>query len=109
MCVLRTHCLHCCVYLCANVKASALQPLPLTSNGDSKASNKAMKKAKLYTPAATNALQLTSTSGAPGKRQVQQLMRVTIKAEDMNGALAIVRPRRPNIFWIQCVIPSIRD
>lgn len=76
----------------AYVKASALPPLPLTSSGDSKASNKAMKKAKLYTPAATNALQLTSSSRSevPVKRDVQQLKRVTIKAEDMNGALAIV-------------------
>lgn len=78
--------------LYAYVKASALQPLPLTSSGDSKASNKAMKKAKLYTPATTNALQLTASSNSkvPAKRDVQQLKRVTIKAEDMNGALAIV-------------------
>ncbi|KAF1329247.1 Ribonuclease p protein subunit p30, partial [Globisporangium splendens] len=55
---------------------------------DTKSGGKAIKKAKLYTPNVANALQLASDA-ASTKRTVRQLKRITLKVEDMNGALAL--------------------
>uniref|UniRef100_K3X2D8 Uncharacterized protein n=1 Tax=Globisporangium ultimum (strain ATCC 200006 / CBS 805.95 / DAOM BR144) TaxID=431595 RepID=K3X2D8_GLOUD len=67
--------------------ASDLPPLQLTA-ADTKAGGKAIKKSKLYTPNVANALQLSSDA-ASTKNTVRQLKRITLKVEDMNGALAL--------------------
>jgi hypothetical protein len=74
--------------LCSG-QASDLPPLQLTA-ADTKAGGKAIKKSKLYTPNVANALQLSSDA-ASTKNTVRQLKRITLKVEDMNGALALVR------------------
>jgi hypothetical protein len=51
-------------------------------------SGKPVKKVKLYTPSATNALQL---SGGQGKTPVRQVKRITLKLDDIAGAQSMVR------------------
>ncbi|TYZ65604.1 hypothetical protein PybrP1_010514 [[Pythium] brassicae (nom. inval.)] len=66
-------------------QAAAVHSLPLTAGGGD---GRGMKKSKTYTPAVANALQLAAVGGSQ-VRAVQQLKRVTLKVDDVNGAMAI--------------------
>lgn len=75
-----------CVFVTA-IQATMVQ---LLSDTVATKGGKPAKKAKLYTPSPTNALQLTASQG---KKPVRQIRRITLKLDDIASAHAMVRDR----------------